>query len=250
VWQVMSTGTGAALATLALIATAWTKPSGLQMLPAFAATGVALWALGQVTLDRLRLAAAVVFGSAAIAWCGFYAWSPPRFVGGPAVVDRWTTYLSSRWLDLPTTWVTYWGTLGWLEYSLPPIWYQALFALTAISLICVLARARTPRLFAGYAALLLVAFLAVTLAGEFVYLPTAGYFLQGRHLLPASLGLAGLMWHRVRPVRLAFLAVLIAMNVLLLHQTVQRYYTRGWSAVVSALPLPLSSGPSSGANAR
>jgi hypothetical protein len=44
------------------------------------------------------------------------------------------------------------------------------------------------------------------------------------------------MWHRVRPVKLAFLAVLIAMNLLLLHQTVLRYYTRGWSAVVSALP--------------
>ena len=44
------------------------------------------------------------------------------------------------------------------------------------------------------------------------------------------------MWHRVRPVRYAFLAVLIAMNVLLLHQTVIRYYTRGWTAVVAALP--------------
>ena len=117
VWQVMSTGTGAGLAALALIATAWTKPSGLQMIPAFAATGAALWVFGQITFERLRLTAAVVFGSAAIAWCGFYAWSPPRFVGGPPVVDRWTTYLGTRWLELPWTWQTYWGTLGWLEYS-------------------------------------------------------------------------------------------------------------------------------------
>jgi Predicted membrane protein (DUF2142) len=236
VWQVMSTGTGAALACVTLVATAWTKPSGLQMIPAFAAAGAALWALGHVTLERLRLAAATIATAAAIAWCGFYAWSPPRFVGGPPVVDRWTTYLATRWHELPWTWQTYWGTLGWLEYTAPVIWYQALAALTVISLICVLLRPSTPRLFAGYAAIFLIAFLAVTLAGEFFFLPTAGYFLQGRHLLPASLGLAGLMWHRVRPVKLALLAVLIAMNVILLHQTVTRYYTRGWTAAAAALP--------------
>jgi hypothetical protein len=229
------------------------------MIPAFAAAGAALWMLGRITFERLRLAAATIGVAAAIAWCGFYAWSPPRFVGGPPIVARWTTYLTTRWLELPWTWQTYWGTLGWLEYTAPVIWYHLLAALTVISLICVLLRphthphthtqaqthspqtqpqSQTPtsRLFAGYAALFLGAFLAVTLAGEFFYLPTAGYFLQGRHLLPASLGLAGLMWHRVRPVRYAFLAVLIAMNVLLLHQTVMRYYTRGWAAVVSALP--------------
>jgi hypothetical protein len=244
VWQVMSTGAGARLACLALVATALTKPSGLQMIPAFAAAGAALWALGHVTFERLRLAAATIGVAAAIAWCGFYAWSPPRFVGGPPIVARWPTYLTTRWLELPWTWQTYWGTLGWLEYTAPVIWYHLLAALTVISLFCVLLRPRahTPRLFAGYAAIFLVAFLAVTLAGEFFYLPTAGYFLQGRHLLPASLGLTGLMWHRVRPVRLAFLAVLIVMNVLLLHQTVLRYYTRGWSAVVSALPFAGASG--------
>jgi hypothetical protein len=239
VWQVMSTGTGAPVACLALVATALTKPSGLQMIPAFAAAGAVLWALGRITLDRLRLAAAAIGVAAAIAWCGFYAWSPPRFVGGPPIVVRWPTYLTFRWHELPWTWQTYWGTLGWLEYTAPVVWYHALAALTAVSLICVFLRPpprAQPRLFAGYAATFLLAFLAVTLAGEFFYLPTAGYFLQGRHLLPASLGLAGLMWHRVGPVRMLFLAVLLAMNVLLLHQTVTRYYTRGWTAVVPSLP--------------
>jgi hypothetical protein len=252
VWQLISTGTGAGLACLALVATAWTKPSGLQMIPAFAATAGALWIFGQVTFERLRLAAATIAGAAAIAWCGFYAWSPPRFVGGPPVVDRWTTYLGTRWLELPWTWQTYWGTLGWLEYSAPVIWYWTLAVLTAISLICVLlpASATKPRLFAAYAGIFLAAFLAVTLAGEFFFLPTAGYFLQGRHLLPASLGLAALMWHRVRPVKLVFLVVLIALNVLLLHETVLRYYTRGWSAVVTALPFADAPSDTPGANAR
>ena len=236
VWQLISTGTGATLACAALVATALTKPSGLQMIPAFAAAGAALWLLGYISFERLRLAAAAIGAAAAIAWCGFYAWSPPRFVGGPPVVDRWTTYLATRWHELPWTWQTYWGTLGWLEYTAPVIWYFLIAALCVVSLLCVVLRQSTPRLFAGYAALFLAAFLAVTLAGELFYLPTAGYFLQGRHLLPASLGLAGLMWHRVRPVKLVFLAVLIAMNVLLLHQTVIRYYTRGWTAMVAALP--------------
>ena len=242
VWQVMSTGTGAGLACLALVATAWTKPSGLQMIPAFAAAGAALWMLGQVTFERLRLAAAAIAGAAAIAWCGFYAWSPPRFVGGPPVVDRWTTYLATRWLELPWTWQTVlgharmagiFGAGDLVSAARGPHRHQPDLRPPA--------RQRHARRasFAGYAAIFLVAFLAVTLAGEFFYLPTAGYFLQGRHLLPASLGLAGLMWHRVRPVKLAFLAVLIAMNVLLLHQTVMRYYTRGWSAVVTALPFGL-----------
>jgi hypothetical protein len=236
VWQVMSTGKGAILACLALVATALTKPSGLQMMPAFAAAAAALWALGHISFERLRLAAAAIAGAGAIAWCGFYAWSAPRFVGGPPITARWTTYLTMRWLELPWTWQTYWGTLGWLEYTAPVFWYHALAALTVISLICVLLRPRMPRLFAGYAAMFLVVFLAVTLAGEFFYLPTAGYFLQGRHLLPAALGLAGLMWHRVRPIRFAFLALLIVMNVILVHLTVMRYYTRGWSAVIPSLP--------------
>lgn len=257
-WRVLTNDRGrsgdattAALAWVALVAAAWTKPSGLQVIVSLGVTLGLRWAIGQVTALRperlegrryniasreLRLAGAVVAGAAVVAWCGFYAWSPLRLLGGAPLPDRLITYLGQRWANLSTTWVGYWGTLGWLEYSLPAFWYQALFALIAVSLVCVLLRPQSPRLFAGYTALFLVAFLAVTLAGEFVYLSTAGYVLQGRHLLPASIGLAWIVLHRVRAVRLALLAFLVAMNIALLHQTVLRYYTRGWSAVVASLP--------------
>ena len=238
VWQVMSTGTGARLACLALVATALTKPSGLQMIPAFAAAGAALWALGQHHVRtpaprgrhhrrrrRHRLVRVLRLVSPTLRRRPAHRRSldhlPDDAMAGTAVdvADllghaRMAGILGAGDLVSPA---------GGAHRHQPDLRPAA-------------PAPHTPRLFAGYAAIFLVAFLAVTLAGEFFYLPTAGYFLQGRHLLPASLGLAGLMWHRVRPVKFAFLAVLIAMNVLLLHQTVMRYYTRGWTAVVSALP--------------
>ena len=40
-----------------------------------------------------------------------------------------------RWQELPWTWQTYWGTLGWLEYTAPVYWYFLLAGLVALSLI-------------------------------------------------------------------------------------------------------------------
>ena len=83
---------------------------------------------------------------------------------------------------------------------------------------------------------LLVAFVAATLAGEFLYLPLSGYVLQGRHLLPASLGLALLVMHHVRPARVALLTMLVVLNLLLIKATIDRYYDGHWKVATYALP--------------
>jgi hypothetical protein len=237
-WRTLSTGEDQWWTLAALVATAWTKPSGLQLFGALMLASVALWLFGLLTAARVKLAALTLARAALLSWCGFYAWSPPRFLGGLPAQDTVATYLAHRWTMAPETWVTYWGKLGWLEYTAAPIWYLFLLAAVVLGAACAIWRPRPSgsRAFMLFGVTLLAAFVAETLAGEFAYLPLAGYVLQGRHLLPASLGLAVLVMHRVTAARVALIALLVVLNVLLVQATVDRYYNGQWKLAVYALP--------------
>ncbi len=239
-WDTLATGARPWWTLAALLATASTKPSGLPLFGGLLASSVGLWLLGHVSVDRLKLAALTLARATLIAWVGFYAWSPTRLLGGPPSQDTIGTYLAHRLATAPETWVTYWGKLGWLEYSAPPFWYVLVLVAVLVGIVCAIWRpgesvSGAPA-FALFAALMLVAFVGVTLVGEVVYLPLAGYALQGRHLLPASLGLAGLVMHRVKAARLGFIALLVVLNVVLVQATVDRYYNGQWRLAAYALP--------------
>jgi hypothetical protein len=235
-WRLLTTGAGEWWTLAALLATAFTKPSGLQLIGALLAAGLALWMLGHVPIARLKTACATLARAAMIAWCAFYAWSPPRFLGEPPSPDTLTTYLSQRWIRTPVIWITYWGKLGWLEYSLAPIWYWLVLAAVLIGIACALWRPRGSRTFMLFAAMLSIAFVGATLAGEFAYLRVAGYILQGRHLLPGSLGLALIVMHRFAPVRIATFAFFVLLNVMLIQATIDRYYGGEWRLAVYTMP--------------
>jgi hypothetical protein len=244
-WRLFTTGEGEWWTLAALLATSWTKPSGLQLIGALFVAMVMLWIVVVWRLRRTRPSGLLVlnvmplltlFRAAILSWVTFYAWSPPRFLGGQPSYDTLTTFIAARWARAFEIWVTYWGRLGWLEYSVAPIWYVLVLVAVLIGIVCALWRPRGSRAFMLFAATLLAAFVAATLAGEFLYLPVSGYVLQGRHLLPASLGLALLVMHRVAPARIALLALLVLLNVLLLQATVDRYYNGQWKVATYALP--------------
>jgi len=253
-WRLLTTGAGQWSTLAALVLTCWTKPSGLQLIGALLVATLALWAVASrlrlrlsvrvsprlseplALMPGLKLALLTLARAAIIAWITFYAWSPPRFLGGQPAYDTLTTYLAARWGGAFSVWITYWGKLGWLEYSVAPIWYVLVLIALLAGIACAAWRPRGSRAFMLFTAILLIAFVAATLTGEFLYLPVSGYVLQGRHLLPASIGLALVVMHRVTAARIALLALLVLLNVLLIQATIDRYYNGQWKVAAHALP--------------
>jgi hypothetical protein len=235
-WRLLTTGAGEWWTLAALIATSWTKPSGLQLIGALFVATLVVWPIAACPTMRVRSAMVTLARAAVVSWGTFYAWSPPRFLGGQPTYDTLGTYLAYRGSKAFAVWIMYWGRLGWLEYTADPIWYLLLLALVAIGVACAIWRPRGSMTFMLFTGTLFVAFVAATLVGEFLYLPLAGYVLQGRHLLPASLGLAIIVMHRVRVARVAFLVMLVVLNLLLIHATIDRYYNGQWKVATSALP--------------
>jgi len=90
--------------------------------------------------------------------------------------------------------------------------------------------------FQRFALLLFVTYVASTAAGECLYLHNVGYVLQGRYFLPALVGLSAILLHRIVPARVALLACMALMNVLLLHATVVRCFGGHYATLWLSLP--------------
>jgi hypothetical protein len=145
-------------------------------------------------------------------------------------------YLATRWASVPVHWQMYWGRLGWLDYGAPAVWYRLMLALVVVSAACLAWRPRRPAGLAVYLAAVWALFFVSTFVAEFRYLPEAGYTFQGRYLLPAAIAFGVIVLHQVRPVRIALLAGVLALNLVLARETVRRYYIDGWRGAVHALP--------------
>ena len=76
----------------------------------------------------------------------------------------------------------------------------------------------------------------IVIAGEFVYLPQAGYNLQGRHFLVGAAGLLPLVTHRRRWAWAACLGYVAVLHLRLAWQTFGRYYARDAATLWSAWP--------------
>jgi len=236
-WRTLSTGTHAWSATMWLLLGAFAKPSGLQIMAAVAAVTVLLAAVREASWPHVRLTLVAIGRAAIPAWLLFYAWSPTIFVGAPVTVDL-PTYVLRFVQRFPEFWVYFWGLLGWMDYKLPDIWYEALAVIVALNAICLWWKPG-PGPFRGFSAftlLVFAAFAASTAAGEFIYLKDIGYVVQGRYFLPAIAGLAPLVLHRVRTARVALLATIVLMNVLLMHATVVRCYGGDYGTLWFSMP--------------
>ncbi len=131
---------------------------------------------------------------------------------------------------------SYWGLLGWLDYGAPDAWYWLVLGLIVLNLGCLAWRPRRPARLAGYLGAVGLLFVLSTIVAEIRYLGQAGYTFQGRYLLPGALGLGAVLLHEVRAARLALLGGVLALNLVLMHVTVHRYYVGGWKGAIHALP--------------
>jgi hypothetical protein len=237
-YRTLVTGRAIWLAAAALIACGLTKPTIILLLGSMPLPMLLTWRAGTITVRQLIAGALAAARSGAIAFCVFYAWSPPRFLASAPMRITFATY-AHYYLDrLPTIWRSYWGVLGWLDYELDTVWYVALLVL--VITIAIVVRRRTPEeaRFTRFTAWLGVSYFVLMTIGEYAYLPTMGYNFQGRHLLPACLAFSGLVLHGNAYARWTLLAFLALMNVMLMHATVVRYFNGDLACLWASLPLP------------
>lgn len=235
-WRILTEGRGQAAFAASLFAAAMTKPSGLQLAVVLAAVAAGLALAGRVERRRAAIVCGLAAGACIAAFAVFYAWQPPRFLAGGPSADTLHVYLTRRWETAGYVWQSYWGQLGWLDYTAPVGWHWLVFALAAANLACLVWRPKTPARLAVYLGAVWIVFVASAFAAEYRYLAQAGYTFQGRYLFPAGLALGALLLHRVREARIALFAGVIVLNLVLMRETVRRYYVDGWRGAVHALP--------------
>jgi hypothetical protein len=234
-WRLATTGEGSGRTFAWLTAAALVKPAGLQMIAAVAvAAGVTWYWWRNVHLGATVLTTARALATSAAA---FYAWSYIHLYAGGPIRPGLAGYVGASLGSIGDTWVSYWGKLGWLDYSLPRVCYVLMVIPVAWALHAAWRRPALPRPAQIYFAICFVAFAATMYAVEYAYLHEAGYFIQGRYFLPASIGLAPLLFHHVRAARLTLVGAVLLLNVLLFNATVQRYYGGDWRLAWQALPL-------------
>jgi hypothetical protein len=238
-YRTLVTGRHGWRATLALIGCGLTKPSILLIFASLPLPTLLLWRSKAIPRRHLIVAGIAVARAATILFCVFYAWSPPRFLAGTPAKVTLDVYAKQYWSRLPDIWISYWGRLGWLDYELAPPWYTALFVLALLSACVALYRTKDDsRSFSAFAALFGVCYFTCMTIGEYWYLPMAGYNFQGRHLLPACVGLAGLVIHDSRFTRWSLVGMLGLLNVMLMHESIVRYFGGDWGVFRASLPWP------------
>lgn len=237
-WRTLTTGAGLwTMVAGALLALA-TKPSGGQMVGAV--TMAMAWGVwrGWTPASRAWVLLRALWLSAAIAYAGFYAWSPTQFTFEPGhATITLIAYATHVARSVPDVWISFWGHLGWLEYRLAWPWYAALLGLVCV---CAWLRARQLRRAASpFDEFLLVyalAFIGSTIVGGFLNLAVAGYMLQGRYFLPVAIALGPLVMLARRWQRWLLPAGIGLVHVLLLWATIARYFQGDLGLLWASMP--------------
>jgi hypothetical protein len=235
-WRLGETGERPLVAGLLLAAAAMAKPTGLPVIGAVIVSAGLAGMAGAFSRRRAVVLVATAGAALLAVHAVFYAWSPPRFLGGRGPVHasfaEWAATVPGR---IPDLWMMYWGWLGWLDYRLSGAWYFWLLPVLAINAVVAafwIARRRS----AVFLPLVSAVLAAIMIAGEFVYLPQAGYNLQGRHFLVGAAGLLPLVTHRRRWAWAACLGYVAVLHLRLAWQTFGRYYARDAATLWSAWP--------------
>jgi len=161
-----------------------------------------------------------------ISYIAFYHWSKPILYGKPVIIGIWG-YFKDFFDKIPAFFVMYWGDLGWLDVRLDGHYYLKLRDILLLNFSCVLIGWRNfkEKGWAIYFLLFGLIYCAGVVAGEYHYLPIAGYTLQGRYFLPAALGLsAAFSIHRFLPAMYLFMGYLFIFNIALIHESLYRYF--------------------------
>ena len=240
-FDAIALGRGLGVAMACLLALLFAKSNAVVVFPVLASLAVAVWSLARVGLTTLRVhwrnAAVLVIGCFAVFQLSFYHWSP-MVILWYGFEESLLSYLQHLVFRVPGFFMGYWGAFGWLDYTAPSWVYLVILGLLLANAAALGWSWRThgsePRQvwLLAFSAL----YAAALVAAEFVYVPRAGYAIQGRHFLPAALGLLVVVCHPTTWLRRAFVASLVVFNVYCLNLTVDRYYDGDWTLVARALP--------------
>jgi hypothetical protein len=229
------------LALAVLLLGCFTKPAGILAIPSLAIISCLILVVrknrGEPTVALARSATILVVASAIVSFGAFYLWSPPAMSARP-LERTLLQYFSDLTARAPVFFESYWGRLGWVDYSAADGFFLVLLALLLANILLCLhysSEISKPR-FAMYALLFAVIYSAGILAGEFLYLDDAGYTVQGRYFIPVSLGFSVCLLHPLVSFGYLLPLYLCFFNYVLMLATVDRYYAGDWSRVLLALP--------------
>jgi hypothetical protein len=234
-WRVSQTGQRWPGAAGLLLLVALIKPSGLVIAAAVVVAAAVAWVAGGAPARRAALAGGAAIVALALSEALFYLWSPPRFLGSGPVHLSFVEWLRTAVGRLPGLWKMFWGWLGWLDYTLPPIWYKGLTALVALNAVIAgraLLRDRRPI----FLPLVLAVYSVLVIGGEYVYLSRTGFNLRGQHFLPAAAGLLPLVLHDHVVTRRLLMGYLAVMQLAFIRETILRYYNGDLGTLLAAMP--------------
>ena len=231
------TGRHAWLATLALVACGLTKPSILLIYASLPIPALLLWRFGAISAQPVVAGGIVVARAAAISYLRalrLVAAAILRRTPAPTHRRRLRERIriaAARHLDVLL------GLARLAGLQAAAWWYGVFFGLAVCG--AIVTAKRTPletRRFAGFAALVGLGYFVCMTVGEYWYLPTAGYNFQGRHLLPASIAAAGLVLSDSRITRWTVTGWLALMNLLLMHESIVRYFAGDYAMFRASWP--------------
>lgn len=236
--RAIAIGGGVPVVFALAVATALVSPRGLLVAPALLVAVAMVAVLGpgrRHVAPRLCVALAV---ASLVAWLAFYRVGTATVYGeGSSSVGN---FLLEVGLRLPALWRQLWGKMGWLDYALPAWYYVGLTVLLLANLAtrrrASAREAHTPAHAATLVYAFALAYAAAIVGAMWWQLPDAATLLQGRYFLPCIAALGLWLDHDRRPLRMALLAWLVAMNVAFIPATVERYYADGWAGLWAALP--------------
>jgi hypothetical protein len=198
------------------------KASGLILLPIFLLAGI--WK------RNLKNTIILVLGAYFISKASYYWWCPFEMSGGTTGVN---ISLFNYFVELPSRFqgwmVAFWGKLGWLDHNLPISWYYVMWSFILLNLPFI--EYKNP--FVQYQVVSCILYVVLVVGTEFAFLSSSGYTMQGRHFLPASMGLLICVCNNKRILHYIPIFVLAAINILIFQLSWQRYYTFSFFEFVS-----------------
>lgn len=201
------------------------KPSALLIFPTLGLATCGILLFRHDRRDIISRFFMLTIPAFIISYIAYYHWSKPLLYGRPVIIGL-GGYIRQFFDKLPGLFIMYWGDLGWLDVVVEEFYYLKLRDIILLNISCVLIgwRSFKEKGWALYFFLFALIYCAGVVAGEYHYLPIAGYTLQGRYFLPAALGLSVFAVHRFLPAIYIFMGYLLIFNIALIHESLYRYF--------------------------
>lgn len=175
----------------------------------------------------------------ALGYALFHYWSPVELTtrsGAPASAPTAVEFAIIMARSLPGMIKEYWGSLGWLSFTLPRLLYHVLYALIAVNLAFLYRDRALIGEFHAFVFLVSISMALAVFAGQYVLYGQLGPVLQGRYFLPGALGFSLFLAHDRRFPAFLFIGYLGIFSALFIGRAIAFYYHGDPGLFLAALP--------------